>query len=230
VGVLGQGTPSGSLDDAGVVVFATPDDTLAEAAAAHPLRTDQVALHLSGAHPSTVLEPTGAKTASLHPLRAFADVEGALAALPQTWFFVEGDPVAEQLAEDLGGHVARISSRAKLRYHAGATIASNYLVTLLSTARDLFVDAGVEPDAALAALVALARGAVDNVGSVGLPQALTGPAARGDEELVRRHVDALSGETRDLYLALLGATIPIARAKGSLGGDAEKALRAMLTP
>ena len=230
VGVLGQGTPGGSLDDADVVVFATPDDVIAEAAAAHPLRADQVALHLSGAHPSTVLEPTGARTASLHPLRAFADVEGALAALPETWFFTEGDPLAEQLATDLGGHLARISTGGKLRYHAGAAIASNYLVTLLSTARDLFMDAGVEPDAALAALVALARGAVDNVARVGLPHALTGPAARGDEGLVQAHIDALPDETRDLYLALLAATIPVARAKGSLGGDAERALRAMLRP
>ena len=70
VAVLGQGTPGGDLTDADVVVFATPDDVLAAAAKEHTLRAEQVALHLSGAHASTILAPTGARTASLHPLRA----------------------------------------------------------------------------------------------------------------------------------------------------------------
>ena len=59
-----EGIVDGTLDDAEVIVFATPDDALASAAAKHTLRADQVALHVSGAHPSTILEPTGAHVAS----------------------------------------------------------------------------------------------------------------------------------------------------------------------
>jgi len=229
---VGGGVPDGSLDDADAVVFATPDDALAPAAASTPLRGDQVALHLSGAHPSTILRPTGARTASLHPLRAFADFATSLAALPGTHFFVEGEAVetAERLARDAGGIAVRIETARKVLYHAGAAIASNYAVTLLSEARALFRIAGVGEATALAALLGLVRGALDNVERVGIPKGLTGPAARGDVEVVRGHLDALPPPTRALYAALLRATLPIARAKGGLSADAEAALERLLGP
>jgi len=227
VRVIGGGTPGGDVRTADVVVFATPDDMLATVAARIRLGREQVALHLSGAYASTVLQPTGARTASLHPLRAFADFEGALAALPETWFFVEGEAaaVAEQLVGDLGAPCARIDTAKKASYHAAAAIASNYCVTLLALARDLFVDAGVADDEALAALVALAGGAVENVGRVGLPDALTGPAARGDVEVIEGHLAALPPAAGAIYRALLGATLPVARARGGLTAEAEDRLR-----
>ncbi len=230
VRAIGAGVPGGPLDDADVVVFATPDDAIASAAAANRLAPRQVALHLSGAHPSTVLAPTGARTASLHPLCAFADLEAALAALPRAFCFVEGEAVdvAERLARDLTPHVARLDTRRKILYHAGAAIASNYTVTLLALARDLFVEAGVPAGVALEALVELVRGSLDNVSKVGIPKGLTGPVARGDVDLVKRHVAALDPATRAVYLALLEATIPIARAKGALTPAAETALNQVL--
>lgn len=230
VKAIGAGVPDGPLDDADVVVFGTPDDAIAEAAKRHRLKPKQVALHLSGAHPSTLLAPTGARTASLHPLCAFADLEAALAALPRAFCFVEGEAcdVAEKLARDLTPHVARLETGKKILYHAGAAIASNYTVTLLALARDLFVEAGVREGTALEALVELVRGSLDNVAKVGIPKGLTGPAARGDVDLVRRHVEALDPATRTLYLALLEATLPIARAKGGLSAEAESALRRVL--
>jgi predicted short-subunit dehydrogenase-like oxidoreductase (DUF2520 family) len=212
---IGVGVDGGDLSEADVVVFATPDTALPSVAAEHTLRSEQVALHLSGALPSTVLAPTGARTAGLHPLRAFADLETSLAALPGTWCFVEGDAVevAEQLARDLGGRSVRIDTAGKVKYHAAAAIASNFTVTLLGWARELFVDAGVGEEDALAALSALAAGAVENVARVRLPHALTGPAARGDVEIIRGHLEALDAEQRELYRRLLRATLPIARAQ-----------------
>ncbi len=228
VRVIGAGVPDGPLGDADAVVFATPDDAIAAVAAKHRLAARQVALHLSGAHPSTLLDPTGARTASLHPLCAFADLETALAALPRAFCFVEGEAadVAEKLARDLTPRVARLETGKKILYHAGAAIASNYTVTLLAIARDLFAEAGVREGTALEALLELVRGSLDSVAKVGIPKGLTGPAARGDVELVLRHVEALEGPVRGLYLALLEATLPVARAKGALTPEAEAALRA----
>jgi len=209
VRAIGAGVPGGALGDADVVVFATPDDAIAPVAASHRLAPRQVALHLSGAHPSTLLKPTGARTASLHPLCAFADLEGALAALPRAFCFVEGEAadVAEKLARDLTPRVARLETGKKILYHAGAAIASNYTVTLLAVARDLFVKAGVPEGTALEALMELVRGSLDNVAKLGIPKGLTGPAARGDMDLVRRHIEALDGPVRALYLSLLDATL-----------------------
>jgi predicted short-subunit dehydrogenase-like oxidoreductase (DUF2520 family) len=136
--------------------------------------------------------------------------------------------VAEKLARDLSPHVARLDTGKKILYHAGAAIASNYTVTLLAVARDLFVESGVPAGVALDALLELVRGSLDNVAKVGIPKGLTGPAARGDVDLVRRHVAALDPGKRALYLALLKATLPLARAKGALSPAAEAALNQAL--
>ncbi|MFQ5844244.1 MAG: Rossmann-like and DUF2520 domain-containing protein, partial [Planctomycetota bacterium] len=230
VAAMGGGVPDGSLDGADVVVFATPDDVLAAVASHTPLRPEQVALHLSGAVPSGVLELTGARTASLHPLCAFADLETSVAMLPGTFFFVEGEAVevAERLARDAGGRPVRLRPDRKTLYHAGAAVASNYLVTLLALARDLFTAAGVDEGVALEALGRLGAGALRNVLEVGIPRGLTGPVARGDVEVVARHLDALDPDARELYRALLRATIPLARAKGGLSAEAARALRGLV--
>jgi predicted short-subunit dehydrogenase-like oxidoreductase (DUF2520 family) len=81
---------------------------------------------------------------------------------------------------------------------------------------------------ALEALVELVRGSLENVARVGIPKGLTGPVARGDVDLVRRHVESLGPAERALYLALLEATLPLARAKGALTPAADAALRRVL--
>jgi len=219
VAAVGAGTPDGPLGDADVVVFATPDDAIAETARSTALRADQLALHVSGIHPSTVLAPTGARVASIHPLRAIASLDVDFSS---TWCFWEGDAGAEALARDLGARVARIETSKKALYHAGAAIASNYVVALFDWARRCFAAAGLEADEAL---LALARGSLENVQALGLPKALTGPASRGDVAVVQAHLDALPEAEKALYRALLAATIPIGRAKGTLDETAAEKLR-----
>ena len=133
VAAIGAGVADGPLDAADVVVFGAPDDALAEIAASTRLRPEQVALHLSGAHPSSLLLPTGARPAGLHPLCAFASLDVDMTG---KWCFVEGAAVevAEELARDLGARVGRIETEGKTAYHAAAAIASNYLVTLFEWA------------------------------------------------------------------------------------------------
>ena len=227
VASIGVGVADGPFDDADVVIFATPDDTLAGVAAHHRLTSSQVALHLSASHPSTILEPTGAKTAGLHPLRAFADLETAVASLPGTYFFVEGEAAdtAEQLARDIGGIPSRIATEKKMLYHAGATLAANYTVALVARACRLFGEAGVEKATAQAALLRLARGALDNVEKSGLARGLTGPVTRGEARLVEQHLLAVDAETRALLARLIEATIPLAEEKGTLSPEAAAALR-----
>jgi len=219
VAAIGAGVPDGALDDADVVVFATPDDALADAARATRLRPGQAAVHLSGIHPSTVLAPTGARTGSLHPLRGFASLDVDMTG---AWCFVEGDAVAGELARDLGAEVRRLDGDGKALYHAGAAIASNYLVTLFDWARRCFAGAGVDADEALLALM---QASLVNVRAKGAARGLTGPVARGDVAVVRAHLDALPESERPLYKALLEATITLAREKGTLDESAAAELR-----
>ena len=86
-------------------------------------------------------------------------------------------------------------------YHAGAAIASNFLVTLYRAASRLLESAGAPPEA----LLPLMRRTIDN----GFD--LTGPIARGDWTTVDAHLAAIHRAAPDLealYRAMAQVTRP----------------------
>ena len=94
-----------------------------------------------------------------------------------------------------------LDEAARPAYHAGAAIASNYLVTLHRAASRLFEAAGAPPEA----LVPLMTRTIEN----GFE--LTGPISRGDWQTVEAHLRAIHEEAPELepmYAALAEATKP----------------------
>ena len=79
-------------------------------------------------------------------------------------------------------------------YHAAASIAANFLVTLEGAAERLAATAGVPREL----LVPLARAALENWAGKGAEQALTGPVARGDEATIARQRAAIEERAPDL--------------------------------
>lgn len=213
--------PPGSL-----LVLAVPDTALAgvaaEWAAAGPAPQGAVALHLSGALPSSVLEPLRARghaVGALHPLQTVAAPDERGAALRGIAFAFEGEaaarPAADAIARAAGGRVFDVPARGKAKYHAACVFAANYVVANAAVAARLLAEAASIPEAdALAALLPLMDGALGNLTRVGLPRALTGPIARGDVEVVRRHLDALDAPTRALYSAQAREALRLARSAG----------------
>ncbi|MDQ7092812.1 DUF2520 domain-containing protein [Desulfosporosinus sp. PR] len=189
----------------------TQDDmirTVAESLSLKPLiKPEQVWIHCSGSLPSHVLrvkDNLPVRCLSLHPLQAFASVEKALAILPGTHFGIEGDDqeFGEGIVKDLGGVPHHILASQKSLYHAGAVVASNYLVVLASLAVELFAEAGIERTEALASLLPLMRGTLYNLEEVGIPQALTGPIARGDAQVVQGHLEHMPSKLIEIYRGL----------------------------
>ena len=80
----------------------------------------------------------------------------------------------------------RVADDDRAAYHAAASIASNFLVTLEGAAERLAATAGVDREL----LAPLVRAAVENWAALGAERALTGPIARGDEATVARHREA----------------------------------------
>ncbi len=78
-------------------------------------------------------------------------------------------------------------------YHAAASVASNFLVTLQAAAERLAATAGVEREL----LVPLVRATVENWADAG-HGALTGPIARGDELTVARQREAIARRAPEL--------------------------------
>ncbi|MBW2107630.1 MAG: DUF2520 domain-containing protein [Deltaproteobacteria bacterium] len=227
----------------GAVVFiTTPDDAIKKTCddiAAHAgFQRETVVIHCSGALSSEVLASARgchALVASLHPLQSFASAEQAERILPGSYCTIEGDVsalgVVSRLVKDLGGIAVEIKPEAKALYHAAAVVASNYLVTLLDIALTLNRLAGIAPEAAFEALLPLIQGTLQNIHSSGIPQALTGPIARGDIQTVAGHLEAMSKQAPDvlaIYKSLGCRTVTLARAKGTLGDRAARELLNLL--
>jgi predicted short-subunit dehydrogenase-like oxidoreductase (DUF2520 family) len=189
-----------TLDDPELVLLCVPDRAIAEAAA-------QVAPgpwvgHVSGATPLTALAPHDRRF-SLHPLQTFTtsrgpeQLDGAFAAV--TAETDEAREVALWLARTLGLEPFALADDRRAAYHAGASIASNYLVTLRRAAGALLESAGAPPEA----LDPLMRRTIEN----GFE--LTGPISRGDWQTVDAHVTAIRAtrpELERMYEALAEAT------------------------
>jgi predicted short-subunit dehydrogenase-like oxidoreductase (DUF2520 family) len=178
------------------------------AAAIPPLR---YVGHVSGAARLDVLDvctQRGASTFSLHPLQTIPDPATDLTGAPCA--IAGGDAEAAELARDLaerlGMHPFEVSDEHRAAYHAAASIASNFLVTLEESAARLLGEAGVADARELLAPLVLRTAANWAERGAG---ALTGPIARGDEATVERHTEAireLAPELLVLYEVLAART------------------------
>ena len=187
-------------DDAELVLLCVPDAAIS--ATAEGLSLGQWIAHVSGATPLSALDPH-TRRFGMHPLQTFTRSRGP-EQLDGAWAAVSGESDearvhGRELALTLGLRPFELDDGARALYHAGAAVASNYLVTLHRAASRLFEAAGAPPEA----LVPLMTRTIEN----GFD--LTGPIARGDWDTVGAHVRAIHDETPDLepmYVALAEAT------------------------
>ena len=166
-----------------VLVIATPDDVVAEVAAAVRPSATTVVVHLSGSLGLDVLAGHP-RRGSLHPLVPLpTPAIGAGRLASGITFAVAGDPAARAMADALGGTVVEVADEDRAAYHAAAVIASNHLVALMGQVERVASTAGLPLDA----FAGLLRAAAEDALALGPRQALTGPAARGDWNTVERH-------------------------------------------
>ena len=187
------------------VVLAVPDGEIARAAAS--LHPGALVGHTAGALGLDVLAPH--ECFAIHPLMTVpltgADFRGAGAAIAGST--PRALDLARTIAADLGMHPFEIADTDRSAYHAAASIASNFLVTLEDAAETLLATAGGDRRM----LVPLARAALENWADHGGPAALTGPIARGDDATVARQRAAVAERRPDL-LALFDAMCERTRA------------------
>ena len=222
-----------------LVWICVPDDAIGAVAEAlaeinHPWPDTTVA-HTSGAKAAAVLSPleqAGAAPLSFHPMQAFAGdtpsgivvgLQGAPAAVEQ----------GATVAQTLGARPVRLSAHDKARYHAAAALASNGLVALMAAVQELLPLPQGAPSAPAdhAGVAPLVAHTWDNLQRSAPEEALTGPVARGDEETVRAHLEALRDETPHLlplYTALSTEMVRVAVQGGHLSPRQAETLRARL--
>ena len=189
-----------AVGDADLILLCVPDRAIADGAAALP-RGPWVA-HTSGATTLAALEPHERRF-SLHPLQTFTRDRGP-EQLDGAWAALSGETpaaleAAAELARLLDLRSFELADEERPLYHAGATFAASFLVTLHEAASEIFAAAGAPPEA----LEPLMRRTMEN----GFQP--TGPFVRGDSATVERHLAELHERRPDLerlYRALADAT------------------------
>ena len=212
IGPLGRGADGAGAD---AVLLCVPDAEIANASAA--IEPGPFVGHCSGAtgldplapHPRFSLHPLMTITASRTP-----PLNGAGAAIAGS------SPAALDLARRLARALQlvpiEIDQADRAAYHAAASIASNFLITLEAAAERLATTAGVQREL----LVPLVRATVENWAEVGAERALTGPVARGDEATVasqRAAIAERAPELLSLFDELVEATRALADSTPTVG-------------
>ncbi len=218
-----------------VYLITVPDSVLPEVASqlssVMTARSGQFVAHTSGATSVEVLQPcedAGAATLVFHPLQTFPDpVSGQKRFEGTAVAITPGDSAQDSPAQALGFALATLlralpfvlADDKRTLYHAAATMACNYFITLEHLARGLFVQAGLPSDEALAFFLPLIRATLDNMQAQGTVGALTGPLSRGDVQTIRAHLHALAVDSPQLltiYKALGLATLDLVRSRGEI--------------
>lgn len=208
-----QVDPMEVVAGASLVFLAVPDSQIGAVALelGSAWRPGQVVVHLSGATGLGALQPAaaaGAMTLSMHPAMTFTGTSLDVSRLEGCPVAVTAPPLvmplAELLAREIGGIPFPLAEENKTRYHAALAHASNHLVTLVSQARELLLEVGIDRPGEF--LRPLTTAALDGALERGMG-ALTGPVQRGDREVVQAHLDELGDTTvGETYRALSEAT------------------------
>jgi len=218
---LPQAQPIATLDlrylAAEAVILAVPDAALADVAAALKVTPGTVVVHTSGSQPLALLQPIqGAHIGVLYPLQTFSKSKPvALASVPLLIEGQEEDTLQqiEQLAKSISNKVYRVPSEARKQLHLAAVFACNFTNHLLGISQQLLHGANL-PKELLQPLIeeTVAKATQQNPFAV-----QTGPAVRGDENVLQAHLHLLQQHPR--YQAIYSLLSQSIQAQASGGGE-----------
>jgi predicted short-subunit dehydrogenase-like oxidoreductase (DUF2520 family) len=197
------------------ILLCVPDAAIPDAAAAVAGAAPLVG-HTSGATQLDALDAARAEAFGLHPLQTVTGpgVSFAACSCAVAGTAAAARDAARDLAVRIGMRPFEIDDSRRAAYHAAASIASNFLVTLEAAAESMAGAAGIAPEDARELLRPLVRSTVENWVELGPERALTGPVARGDEETVAKQRAAVAAERPELlelFDAMVARTRELAR-------------------
>ena len=230
--------PQEVADRADLVFLTVPDDAIEPVASGIRWRAGSACVHCSGAADLDALKKAaadGALTGGFHPLHMFGEPGESPDALAGCAIALAGPDALlkklERLARSLGAKPLRLPEGGRALYHAAANFSGAFVIALVQETIALWKKLGIADADALAALLPLLRGTVDNVERLGAAGGLGSAVARGDLGTIRRHLDVLgktAPDSLELYRILSLRTIPLALAKGTLKAETAREITALL--
>lgn len=185
------------VSDADLYVMSVSDDSIVPLLDCLDCRQG-LWVHTSGSVPMTVFEGRALRYGVLYPLQTFSrDVAVDMRRVP---FFVEGSDDVEALA--IHDIAARISSSVhyadslvRRQLHVAAVFACNFTCQMWAEADEILQRAGLP----FSTLLPLIEATFDKVRQVCPADALTGPARRGDRNVIAAHMEMLPLPQCEIY-------------------------------
>lgn len=155
-------------------------------------------MHTSGGIPASELSPASDDFGVLYPLQTFS--KGRAVDFSDVPVFIEANSAGNlakirEIAEKISKTVSEADSQKRLRLHAAAVFACNFVNYLWSNA-DAILSAGGE---SLDVLYPLIKETLAKAIAISPFEAQTGPARRGDTAVTERHVTVMTYRQAELY-------------------------------
>jgi len=220
------------LDSADLAFLAVPDQDVATLAGQVMAPPRSGLVHCSGQLANSQIA-SGA--AMFHPLMSFRGDEKAVI-FRDCPIGISGPEdtrtILRNLAEELGARAFMLDDEHTSSYHLAAMFASVFPYIMLLQAKELAQQSGLGPDEAGTVFGPIFRRAADHLEAVDPQKGLTGPVSRGDEQTVRRHLEALAGDhdLAELYRALTRISMRYADLDTGTRESLEAALQEGLPP
>ncbi len=184
-------------DDADVYVVSVVDDAIAGVVKAVG-DNGGLWLHTSGSVPMSVFAGVRKRYGVLYPMQSFT--KGHPADMREVPFFVEGVNEEEtervmQFARLMSEHVTVADSEKRRRLHVAAVFACNFANYMWSLSAEVLEEGGLD----FTAMMPLIRTTVAKLERMSPRDSQTGPAARGDLDVIREHEAMLSGDKKKIY-------------------------------
>lgn len=183
--------PDFSESESRIFIVAVSDDVIADVVKGLKLPEEAIVVHTSGSQPLSVLEkaPT-ALTGVFYPLQTFS--KGKKVDFGDIPIFVESDDAMVQkvlvnMGKALSRKVTKISSDDRKALHVAAVFASNFTNHMLSISKAIMQESKLNFDLLKPLIAETLNKSLD----IGPEKAQTGPAKRGDLEILDRHMEFL---------------------------------------
>jgi predicted short-subunit dehydrogenase-like oxidoreductase (DUF2520 family) len=174
-----------------IFIIATADEAIEEVVQEIILPDDAVLIHTSGSQPLTILGYAATQNLGVfYPLQTFSkDKKIEFKDIP---IFIEhGSQTAENvlraMANELSKQVIPLNSFERKALHVAAVFASNFTNHMLLVAQDIMKENSLVYDW----LKPLIAEMITKILSIGPENAQTGPARRGDLEILDKHLEFL---------------------------------------
>jgi len=175
--------------DMDVYIIAVADDAIAEVAS--QLKTEgKIVLHTSGATSKEILSGISENYGVLYPYQSLR--KGDLIDVSTMCMFFDGSNEAttlmiEELAFEITNYAIQVNDEERLQYHLAAVFANNFSNHLFALAEKMLQDQGLDFENLKPIILQTAQNAM--IQSPAKNQ--TGPAIRGDEKTMTKHLEIL---------------------------------------